>query len=70
MKIDTGAQSILRQMGRTDKSLGNVQAQIASGLKNPNPASDPSASILAKNISMEISALTLHASGWNLPKDR
>lgn len=55
MKIDAGAQSILRQMGRTDKSLGNAQAQIASGLKNPNPASDPSASILAKNINMEIS---------------
>ncbi len=55
MKIDAGAQSILRQMGRTDKSLGNAQAQIASGLKNPNPASDPSSSILAKNLTMEIS---------------
>jgi flagellin len=55
MKIDVGAQNILRQMGRTDKALGNTQAQIASGLQNPNPASDPLASTLAKRLSIDVS---------------
>ncbi len=59
MKIDIGAQSILRQMARTDKALGNTQAQIASGLKNPNPATDPLASTLAKRISTEVSTTKL-----------
>jgi len=55
MKIDVGAQNIIRQMGRTDKALGNTQAQIASGLQNPNPASDPLASTLAKSLSIDVS---------------
>lgn len=43
-------QSVLNSLTRTNKSLTNVQTQIASGLKNPNPSTNPSASILAKGI--------------------
>jgi len=53
-------QGVVNSRERTEKALGNVQAQITTGLKNPNPATDPLASTLSKNIEGNIS-ITKHA---------
>ncbi len=55
MKIDIGAQNILRSLERTEKKLFNAQAQISSGLQNPNPATNPLASTISRSLSQDIS---------------
>ncbi len=50
-----GTQGIINTADRIAKKLGNTQAQIASGLQNPNPATDPIASTLSKSIDGNIS---------------
>lgn len=54
----SGSQGIINSMSRTAKELGNTQAQIASGLKNPNPATDPFTSTLSKGIERNLSIAT------------
>lgn len=46
----SNAQGNINAISRNDKALRNANAQIASGLKNPNPATDPSASVQSKSI--------------------
>lgn len=52
MKVHTGATTLTRILKRTTTELGTAQAQITTGLQNPDPAKDP----LASNISKRISA--------------
>jgi flagellin len=54
MKINTGAESITRSMGQIGKKLGNTRAQLSSGLKNPNPSTDPLASTTSKKLSADV----------------
>lgn len=47
-------QGVLNSIARTNKALTNTQDQIATGLQNPNPATNPYASTLSKSIEGDV----------------
>jgi flagellin len=53
MKVNTGVTTLTRLMKGTMAELGTAQAQITSGLQNPDPATDPLASTISKRISQD-----------------
>lgn len=54
MEVNTGVTTLTRLMKRTMTELGTAQAQITSGLQNPDPARDPLASTISKRISQDV----------------
>jgi flagellin len=54
MKINSGAESIANSLRRIDKDLANTRAQLSSGLKNPDPSTDPLASTTSKKLSAAV----------------
>ena len=62
MKVNTDAIILARSMKRTTEKLGTAQAQVASGLQNPDPAKDPFASTISKKLSTDVSTAT-HVQG-------
>ncbi len=57
MRTNTEATILARSMKRTTEKLSTAQAQVASGLQNPDPAKDPYASTISKKLSTDISAV-------------
>ncbi len=56
MKINTGAEYISSAIRHLDKNLGNIRSQLASGLQNPDPSTDPLTSTIAKELSADVVA--------------
>lgn len=56
MKINTGAEHISSSIRNLDKNLAITRSQLASGLKNPDPSTDPLASTISKELSADVAA--------------
>lgn len=54
MKVNAGVTTLTRLIKRTEAELGTAQAQIASGLQNPDPATNPLASTISKRLGRDV----------------
>ena len=55
MKINSNADTITRLMARSANAFNTAQNQLLTGLKNPNPASDPTISTISRDMDISIS---------------
>lgn len=56
MRVNTGAEGIIRSMQRTDREHFKAQSKLATGLENADPATGPFASTVSKGLSADVSS--------------